>query len=81
LIANHLNRLFKKNSKAIALLFKALIKGEKLYPKDTLLKPIKEKTSKTLHTNKESPSKLLNPQTNSKPLKQTPTKSPLNIEG
>ncbi len=79
LIANHLNRLFKKNSKAIALLFKAIIKGEKLYPKDTLLKPIKESPT-TPQTNNQL-SKPLNPQADSKPLSTTPTKSPLNIEG
>lgn len=76
LITNHLNRLFKKNSKAIAILFKALIRGEKLYPKDTLLKP-KEETQ----TNNKSSSKPQNSKTDSKPLTKTLTKPPLNIEG
>lgn len=81
LIANHLSRLFKKNSKAIALLFKALIKGEKLYPQNTLLKPREEKTLKTSQTNDGRQSKPPNPQADSKPFKATLTKSPLNIEG
>mgnify|MGYP001151785333 CR=1 FL=1 len=78
LITNHLNRLFKKNSQAIALLFKALIRGEKLYPKDALLKPREEKTSQT---NNKSLSKPQNSKTDSKPLTKTLTKPPLNIEG
>ena len=40
ILERHLKEFFKKNSQAIALIFKALIKGEKIYPKEEISQEI-----------------------------------------
>ncbi|MDE5592297.1 MAG: hypothetical protein K2I63_05030, partial [Helicobacter sp.] len=81
-----LKLILKKNSKIIALLFKAILKGEKKYPKNALLQEFTSQDFKKSNSTRPSPNEILktsleNPNTEQDSIKhqneQSHTKDPI----